>query len=211
MTFAAVDWIASLQPEWYSSIFGMYIIVGQALTALALLILAVGWMTLRAGPEGGEPSGLFYDLGNLLLTLVVFHAYLAYFQFFIMWNGNIRQHVTWYAPRIHGFWGAVAVLLMLVHFFLPFAALLGRQVKRNPRPLMIVAAVILVARAIETAWATIPSLERPGFIAILPAVLGWVVLGGVWVAAFLWVWRRSDGGSSPALVPGIWPRTGVAS
>lgn len=197
-TFAGIDWVASREPEWYSSIFGIYTIIGQVLTALSLVILALGWLSLRGPRELALSPSVFYDLGTLLIAMVVFHAYLAYFQFSIMWHGNVRLHVTWYAPRIRGVWGAVAVLLILIHFALPFAALLSRRVKRDPRPLMAVAALIVVARAVESAWSVIPTLESPGLLAVVPALAAAVALGGLWLAAFMWVWRRNWPGAAGA-------------
>lgn len=188
-TFAAIDWIASLEPVWYSSVFGMYVIVGQTLTALSLAILGVAWLAPRAEGAGAAVSTL-HDLGNLLLTLVILHAYLAYVQFLIIWNGNLHHEITWYLPRTRGLWGVVSLLLILIHFVLPFFALLFRNVKRNTRPMVAVAVLILVAQAVEAVWMVVPSLSGSGFLSIALATAMFAGIGGLWLALALRLWRR---------------------
>jgi hypothetical protein len=215
ISFAGIDWIASLNSDWSSSIFGLYIFVGQALTAFAALILFTLGIQIRtrmggAGvppvlrePHTTDPAVLpspahpltpsphhpqdppqptaVHDLGNLLLTLVVFHTYLAYSQFFISWNGNLPGHVGWYAPRMQGLWGVLAVALIVFHFFLPFCALLARRVKRNPVPLLLVAAVVLVARVGDLAWMVLPSARSAPWLSVLLTLAALVAIGGLWL------------------------------
>lgn len=188
-SFAAYDWMASLVPEWYSSVLGMYVIIGQCLTALSLLII----VTTRFLPDPNADEhvrGILHDLGNLLLVGVVLHAYLAYSQFFIAWNGNLSNEVSWYVPRTHGAWGWVSLLLIVVHFVLPFAALLSRRTKRSRRALAGVAWLILAAQAIEAVWMVTPTLDDSNLAAILPAGVSIVAVGGLWLAASAATLRR---------------------
>lgn len=202
VSFAAIDWLGSLQPHWYSSIFGMYILVGQVQLALAVVILVfiVLWWW---GGGGAVPDDMLHDLGNLLLVLVIFHAYLAYSQLLIIWSGNLPEQVVWYVPRIRGAWGAVTVALIVIDFILPFAALLFRVVKRSPALLFAVAAVVVFAQGLEAVWLVLPVLPpeatasgpvggfgRIGFAAALLTVAALLGIGGLWFGTFAWHCRR---------------------
>ena len=188
VSFAAIDWIGSLEPHWYSSIFGLYVLIGQVLSALAVLIV------LAAIHAGNEPSAadIFHDLGTLLLALVSLHAYFAYSQFFIIWNGNLPHEIGWYAPRIHGPWGFIALVLIAVHFALPFALLLSRSVKRRASSLLCVALVILIARGVEAMWIVLPSYDGPAIGAVALSMLAILGMGGIWMGIFARSWRRRE-------------------
>lgn len=268
MSFAAVDWLASLKAEFYASMIGLYLIAAQLLTSLAVMVLLSARLTWRielldwiarlhralrrskpvepapdtpsagerepgeplsgqreaggprsvepgpGGPAPGrplhdEPAGepldanTLNDLGNLLLTVVVLHAYIAFAQFFIVWNGNLPAQAAWYAPRSHGAWAVVTAALMLLQFGLPFAALLFRALKREPRSLLAIVAVALAGQLLEATWLVIPSAEDSQGWAVLYAVGCLVGLGAAWLAAFLWTWTlaapRAARAEEPAL------------
>ena len=179
-TFAAIDWFGSLDPTWYSTVFGLYILVGQGLTALAVLV------ALRVASRGadGIGRGTLGDLGNLILTFVILHAYLAYSQFFIIWNGDKPHEIEWYLPRIHGAWGAVAILLLLLHFVLPFALLLFRAVKRRPGTLLLVCALVLAGRVADALWIILPALPNAQLLAVGVALAATVGMGALWLLVF---------------------------
>jgi hypothetical protein len=185
VTFASIDWVAALEPEWYSTIFGLYIIVGQVLAALAAA------MVLLPAPSPAQDATAQNDQGNLLLTFVVLHAYLAFAQFFIIWNGNLPHEISWYVPRMHGGWGAVSVVLILVQFAMPFFALLFRAFKRDLRLLRGMAAAILVAGALETLWMVLPAARGASWTAVLCSLLVLAGLGGFWLALFGWQYQRT--------------------
>ncbi len=150
-SFAVVDWVGSLEQGWYSTVLGMYVLAGFVLTALAAV-------TLRATRPGrSSPPDVLADLGNLLLTMVSVHAYLAFSQAFLIWNGNLPHEIVWYLSRVRGGWGVVGWVLVAIHFALPFAVLLSRATTRSAGRLRAVATTILVARALETAWLVLPS------------------------------------------------------
>ena len=157
MSLAAVDWIGSLVPEWYSTGFGLVVGVGQMLGAMALAIAYIG---LRTPP--GERS-LFIDLGNLLLMYVLTWAYLAFMQFLIIWVGNLPREISWYVPRLQTGWFAVGVLLVVFHFFAPLAILLSRAAKRAPVFLGSLAAGLLAMHVVDVYWLVAPSVRPEGF------------------------------------------------
>jgi len=187
MSFAAVDWYASLEPGWYSSIFGLQIIIGQALTALAAIVLLVSWLDARRGTAMIETDRL-HDLANLLFVLVVLHAYGAYSQYLIIRNGNLPHEIEWYAHRTHGAWGVVTPILILVHFAVPFAVLLSRQVKRSRVLLVRICVVLLAGRVLESVWTVLPSYDGNALIALLFAIGGIIGMGGVFAALIPRLW-----------------------
>ncbi|MGI6455805.1 MAG: hypothetical protein ACOX5R_09335 [bacterium] len=189
MTFAAVDWVMSLSEHWFSTIFGAYLIIGQILMTLALLIIIKALHIRRDGSFHWDASVLT-DLGNLLLAFVVLHAYMAFSQFFIIWNGNKPHEVLWYIERTRGAWKWIAIAIIIVHFALPFFALLFRRIKRNPRLLLGIAAVLLFMRLVENAWIVIPAAperqgEAVGIMLVFTAGLGMLS-----VAIGLRAWSR---------------------
>jgi hypothetical protein len=196
-SFAGVDWIGSLAHDWYSSVLGFYLVVGQALTALALVIL-LAVVLQRLGLEDVLTPAMLNDLGNLLLTFVVLHAYLAYAQFFIIWNGNLPHANVWYEPRMQGAWAGVSWLLILIQFFLPFVALLFRRIKREQRTLLVLVLVILAAQAIEALWLVLPTAPAPQWLGLVEGVLCILGVGGIWCGVFAWSYGVAPARSLPA-------------
>ncbi|WP_198358688.1 hypothetical protein [Noviherbaspirillum autotrophicum] len=148
---AAVDWIMSLMPLWYSSSFGLLAGTGQMLAGMALAVLL-------AARRGDQPPMVFRDLGNLLLMYVMTWAYLAFTQFLIIWSENLPHEIAWYLARRDGGWQAVAWLLALFHFFAPLLILLSRNAKEAPRMLGWLAAGLLAFHLLDVWWMTLPSL-----------------------------------------------------
>lgn len=189
VTFAGIDWVASLEPRWYSTVYGLYWIIGLTLSSLALITL----LLCRASESSDEITLArqdLQDIGNVLLALVVLHAYMAYSQFFISWNGNLPHEVEWYTARTFGLWRVMAVFIMFGHFLLPFALLLFRRVKRDPKALGIVVAWILFARIIDTAWMVLPATHDGVLGPVLFGTGAGVGLVGLWLSVFIWRWRR---------------------
>ena len=162
VTFASVDWIMSVDPHWYSTVFGLLTVAGQGLSALAFTI-AVLTLLARSGAAGGlVRAGHFHDLGKLLLAFVMLWAYLSFSQFLIIWSGNLAEEIPWYIARIRGPWGAVAILLVVGHFALPFALLLSRDLKRHSNLLSKVAVMVIVMRLVDLIWLVAPSFGQHG-------------------------------------------------
>ena len=131
VSFAAIDWMMSLEPKWYSTIFGMIFMVSFGLAALALAILATRFLETEKPLARVVSPDRWHDLGNLLLALVMFWAYLNFSQFLLIWSENLAEEIPWYLHRIGGGWEWVAIALILFQFALPFVLLLSRNTKRN--------------------------------------------------------------------------------
>jgi hypothetical protein len=185
VTFAAIDWLMSLDPEWSSTIYGFIFVAAWSLSALAFVI-AVMAMLARHEPMNQVVGQLhFHDLGKLLLALVMLWAYFAFSQFLIIWSGNLPEEISWYLPRIRGGWGAIALTVVILHFALPFLFLLSRSLKRDASKLVMVAALILVMRLIDLLWMIVPEFTEHFRISWMDVVAP-MAIGGLWFSAFAW-------------------------
>jgi hypothetical protein len=184
ITFASVDWGMSLDPRWFSTIYGVLFMVGQALSAMALCIVVLARLAGEPPLERAVSAQVLHDLGKLLFAFVMLWAYVNLSQFLIIWSGNLPEELPWYLERLQGGWRALALLLVVAHFALPFLMLLSRDVKRNASLLAGVAVGILVMRLVDLFWLVGPELHEPG------AAFHWLDLaatagvGGLWLYAF---------------------------
>lgn len=153
MSLAIVDWIASREPDWYSSTFGLVTILGQAVTALAVTIAAV---CLRRRGRAISPD-IAHDLANLLQTSVVLWAYVSFMQYLVIWSGNTQEDIVWFVHRTRGPWLVASIALMVGHFGLPFMMLLFQRAKRDPRTLGAIAAFVVAMRLLDAVWTIVPS------------------------------------------------------
>jgi hypothetical protein len=160
LTFAAFDWLMSLDPGWSSTVFGVYWFAGGFLAALAVVTLAAA----RTAAKRAErlPSAQGYALGALMLTFAVFWAYIAYSQYFIIWIANVPAEVAWYIPRVRGGWGAVALVVLVGQLALPLLVLLLYAAKRSARAMSVVAAWLLVVHYLDTYWLVLPAIHPDG-------------------------------------------------
>ena len=162
VTFASVDWMMSVDPHWFSTIFGLLTVASHGLSALALTIAVLALLA----PTGALAPVLgprhFHDLGKLLLAFVMLWAYLSFSQFLIIWSGNLAEEIPWYLQRIRGAWGPIALLLVIGHFALPFALLLSRDLKRHGKLLARVAMIVIVMRLVDLIWLIAPSFGGHG-------------------------------------------------
>ena len=186
ITFASMDWIMTLEPHWYSTIFGVHFLGGHGLAALAFTILLAAFQW-RDAPAAQQISlGHRLDLGNLLLGFVMLWGYFTLSQWLIIWSGNLPEEAVWYTHRNQGGWEWLPRLLVLFHFVVPFLLLLSRRNKQRARILAAIAAAILLMRLVDVYWYTLPAF-RPGELSLhwldAAATLG---IGGVWFAGFLW-------------------------
>ena len=185
ITLAAVDWILSLEPHWFSTVYGMLFMVVQALTAMSFIIIAVMLLSDDEPLRSLVSPGKFHDLGNLLFTFVMLWAYLSFAQFLIIWSGNQTEEIPWYVTRTTGGWEVVALLLVFFHFAVPFFVLLMRPVKRNPKVLSAVALMLMVMSVVDLFWLVVPGFGLPSPRIHLMDLLAFVGIGGVWVGLFL--------------------------
>jgi hypothetical protein len=184
-TFASVDWIMSLDPHWYSTIFGLLFIVGHGLTAFAFVIAVLALLSKTEPVASYLTSRHFHDYGKLLLAFVMLWAYLAFSQFLIIWSANLAEEVPWYLDRIRGAWGYVALLIVVGHFALPFTLLLSRNLKERASLLAKVAIGILVMRLVDLIWLVAPNFEHHGFPFHWMDVVIPIGLTGIWVFLFV--------------------------
>jgi hypothetical protein len=184
--FASVDWVMSLEPVFHSTIWGPLFAFGQLLSGLAVALIVFAREADR--PPVAEMVSLkaVNDLGSLLFTFLVAWAYMAWFQFMLVWIANLPVDVVWYLPRLRGAWLVVTLAIVLLHFVVPFFLLLARPVKRNPRAVARIAALILVMQLAFMYYQVMPSLEADGLAGHWMDFLTPIGVGGVWLAVFLW-------------------------
>ena len=185
MTFASVDWAMSLEPHWFSTIYGVLIMSGQVLGGFAFVIVVAALLARRKPYADVIEPQHFHDLGNFLLTFIIFWAYIAFSQFLIIWSGNLTDENFWYLHRFDGGWKWVGVALVVLHFFVPFLLLLSRDIKRRSPWLANVALGIFVMCLVDVFWIVAPGFGRAGFRVYWMDVVAPIGLGGVWVAEFI--------------------------
>jgi uncharacterized membrane protein YciS (DUF1049 family) len=188
ITFASVDWAMSLDPHWFSTLYGVIFMVGWALAALAFAVVVLTLLASSPPLERIVKADHVHDLGKLLLAFVMLWAYMAFSQLLIVWSGNLPEEIPWYLQRLHGGWEWVALGLVLFHFVLPFLMLLSRDLKRRAGQLGLVAFGVLVMRFVDLYWLVGPSLQGHGAEAGLHVhwldLLVPLALGGLWVFYF---------------------------
>jgi hypothetical protein len=213
----------SLEPEWYSSIYGALLSAGGVLAAHALAVSGVvtiggdnvdsilrrAGIAIRETDEhdlqgsdvitlhtashkvlGHYLAEIFNELGNLLLAFLMVNTYFALSQFLIIWSGNLPSEITWYLRRINGGWGALAVVIVMFHFVVPFLMLLSRDVKRSPRQLRQVAMILLTMFAVHLYWMIVPPTPYLGLSRHVLSIAALAVLLGVWLATYSWFANR---------------------
>jgi hypothetical protein len=159
ITVVAFDWISSLEPAWYSDVFGVYVFAGTFLAGLAATTLAVCYLKDRGRLPGVERDHV-YNLGGFLFAFVVFWAYIGFAQYLLMWYANMPEEVFYYKERLDGPWGALVLVLAIFQFFVPFLVLIPRDAKSEPRRLFWVATLMLLAHWIDLYWMIFPVLGR---------------------------------------------------
>jgi hypothetical protein len=195
VTFFAFDWLMSLDPHWYSTIFGVYFFAGSAMAFFAVLAL-VGIAARRAGLLVDVLSAEHqHDIGKLLLTFVVFWAYMAFSQYMLIWYANLPEETGFFALRSVGSWRIAGAGLALGHFVVPFFFLLPRAVKRSAKALAAVSVWLLAMHLLDLYWLVMPNLHPAGMAPSLLDAATLIGCCGVFLAAFGGVLRRQ------ALVP----------
>lgn len=151
VSFFAIDWMMSLEPDWSSTVFGLILMTSQALSALAVCVLYHCFSKSKPLPA------ISRDWGNLLLTFTLFWAYLGYSQYIVIWQGGLPDEVVWYAHRTTRFWKSTAITIVVFGLVLPFFLLLFRRIKDTPWALGCVAVAIVLTRILDQLWLILPS------------------------------------------------------
>lgn len=185
LTLASVDWVMSLEPKWYSSMFGISFTVGAGLSAFAFVTFFLTTISSTKAMENILKPMHFRDLGNLMLAFTMLWAYTNFSQFLLVWYGNIKEETPYYVTRMQGVWGWMAAILIIFHFFLPFTMLLMRSIKDRPRTIAIVTVIILFMRFIDIYWLVGPAHYGEHFHFSWITLFAFLGIGGLWMWAFI--------------------------
>lgn len=190
VTFASIDWVMSLEPHWSSTVYALLNMVGQGLMALALMIAAAAVLAEHRPLVEVITPGHFHDLGNLLLTLVLLWAYLAFSQYLIIWSANLPEEIPWYLRRSQNGWAWVGLAVIVCYFVLPFLLLLSRDLKRNARALAWLAVAVIILSFMDLWWRVTPAFHASAWHVHWMDVATPIGLGGLWLATFAWQLQR---------------------
>ena len=185
VTFAMVDWTMSVNPHWFSTIWGMLYIGGQGLSAFAFGIVVLVMLAQAAPLNRVLTSHHFHDLGKFLFAFLMLWAYLNFSQFLIIWSANIPEEIPHYLNRWENTWKFLSIFIVVGHFMVPYALLLSRDLKRNYGKLRIIATWILCARVAEYYWHVAPELHKGGFTLSLLDVALPLAIGGIFISLFV--------------------------
>jgi len=185
MSLAAVDWMMSLDPHWYSTIYGLIAVVGQGLAALSFTVAVLAILVAREPMISVLKARHFHDLGKLMLAFVMLWAYFSFSQFLIIWAGNLPEEIPYYLERLRGGWQYLSLALVFGHFILPFCLLLSQDLKKRPKLLARVAWFIVAIRLYDLIWLVAPTFNHGESWPISLANIGVpLALGGLWVYLF---------------------------
>ena len=200
ITFAAVDWVMSLTPEWTSTIYGLLYLAGQGLSAFAFVIIMLRLVTKYEPYKTMITRQQVHDIGKLMMAFTLLWAYFSYSQFIITWSANLPEEIQWYLHRIRGAWAPVAIFIVMFHFFVPFGIMLSQEFKRSLKKLAPLAVFIIFMRVVDLFWYIAPNfpIRRPeeagpfaevGVVVVVAAsVIG---IGGLWFAFFIFNLRKA--------------------
>jgi hypothetical protein len=193
VTFASIDWAMSLDPKWWSTVWGMLFMVGQVLSTFCFTIILLVRLARMEPLSRIFRVDYLHDFGKLMFAFVVLWAYLSFSQWLIIWAGNLLSEIRWYLMRLAGGWQYVGPLLIFVHFVFPFALLLSRSLKRDARRLMTIALLVILVRVVDLFWLTAPNFYNAWAGAGLRS-FGWadgamyvvcpLAMGGIWLFFF---------------------------
>ncbi len=194
-TFAIIDWMMSLEPEWYSTMIGVYFFSGSVVAILAVTILLVHFAYAQGALRGVVTTEHLQDVAKLLFGFTIFWAYIGFSQYFLIWYGNMPEETIYYMKRQVGSWQSAGMFLAFGHFLFPFFFLMPRAVKRNSTLLVLIAAWQLAMHFLDLHWCVMPILHHEGVRFGLTDVAAFCAVGGTFLAALGWVSSRR------ALVP----------
>ena len=185
VTFAMVDWTMSVNPHWFSTIWGMLYIGGQGLSAFAFGIVVLVMLSQLAPLNRVLTSHHFHDLGKLLFAFLMLWAYLSFSQFLIIWSANIPEEIPHYINRWDNSWKWLSIFIVVGHFIVPYSLLLSRDLKKNSNRLFVIALWLLCARVAEYWWHVAPELHHDGLTVTLLDVAMPLALGGIFISLFV--------------------------
>jgi hypothetical protein len=185
-TFAAFDWVMSLDAHFYSTIWGMIFWLMQTLSAMSFIIVLYAWMSRRPPMDLTVTAERFFEQGQLMTVMIMAAAYCEFSQFVIYWHGNLPDEISFYVPRMVGGWGVLAMIVLFVGLFFPFFSMLFGHMKRDPVRLGAVAAVVFVGEMFHLYWVVVPWMPWAGYWMQGTYLLAMLSVGGLWMAFFFW-------------------------
>lgn len=184
-TYAFIDWIMSLEPDWYSTIYAWLFTVSEVLLSFAFLIALLVLLSKYEPLRSFVTIKHYHDLGNLMLAFTMLWAYMSLAQFLIIWAENLPDEIPWYVRRFSGGWGYLAFIIAIFQFCVPFFLLLMRFIKKNPNLLRTVAVWMIIMSIIHVFWFIEPAFRQRGFQIYWTDIMAPIGLGGLWLAFFL--------------------------
>jgi hypothetical protein len=185
ITFASFDWVMSLDPHWYSTIYGLLFMVGQGLTGIAFTAIMAFIVSRRPPMDHVLSPEKFHDYGKLMLAFTMLWAYLSYSQFVIIWSGNLPEEVTYYVRRLHTDWSTLSWIILFGVFVIPYTLLLSRDLKRSASRLAYLGIFVFLMRYVDLYWMVQPMLSPEPHLHLLDLSTA-AGLMGLWLAAFCW-------------------------
>lgn len=189
VTFASVDWMMTLEPHWFSTIWGFLFAAGWALSCYCFVVAIMAWMADKPPMDRILGKRHFHDIGKLMLALVMVWAYFNFSQYLIIWAGNLPEETAWYIARMKGTWGVIGLLLLFFHFAFPFLVLLQQDFKRKAGWLATLAIFILVMRLVDMYYLIGPSprIVEHGRLDFL-ANFSWMDIAAPIAVGGIWLW-----------------------
>jgi hypothetical protein len=188
ISFAAIDWVMSLDPSWVSTIFGLIILIGEVLSAMCFAVVVERILfNYKPMSEMLKPD-FVHDHGKWMLAFTMVWAYFNFSQWLIIWAGNLPAEITFYLRRINGGWGSIGLILAVFGFVFPFGTLLSRPFKRDIRRLVWVAVWLMLIRYLDLFWIIEPNFSKTLTVTLADIVVP-IAIGGIW----LWYFFRNLG------------------
>jgi len=184
-TYAFIDWIMSLEPDWYSTIYGWMFTVGEVLITFSFLVAVLVLLSKREPFASFLTRQHYHDIGNLMLAFTMLWAYMSFAQFLIIWAENLPDEIPWYVRRFSGGWGYIGWTISIFMFCVPFFILLQTRIKRNPRALRTLAIWIILMRVLDVFWIVAPAWRQRGLEVYWTDLVALIGLGGIWLAYFI--------------------------
>jgi len=190
MTFASFDWVMSLEPHWFSSIYGALFMVGQGLATFAFMSIIAAHMGKSAPLKGVITTQQYHDIGNMMFAFTVLWTYMSFSQYVIIWSGNLPEETFWYLDRARPGWLPVSFMLFGLNFVFPFLIMLFKSNKRNPDRLKWIALWVLSVRTIDFYWQIGPTFRESALDLHWLDAATFIGVGGIWLAVFFAILKR---------------------
>ncbi len=191
VSFAVVDWLMTLDPHWFSTMWGLLFVAGWALSCFCFSVIILAYLSDKAPLNRVLGKRHFHDIGKLMLALTMVWAYFNFSQFLIIYSGNIPEETVWYLARTRGGWQVIGIILIIFHFAVPFLILLSRDIKRQPKRLAMLAGFILLMRVVDMFYIISPShrIHPTGGYGIsyqfsILDIVAPIAVGGIWLWYF---------------------------